>query len=113
MAKLDKSQQDSALKQLGDWFMVKANTQKPPAGWEENCSEAFAKQFLFKNFNQAFGFMTRAALLAESMNHHPEWFNVYNRVEVILTTHDAGGVSDLDVRMGLAMNQFYKQIMGI
>lgn len=68
--------------------------------------EGISRTFTFKNFNQAFGFMTRVALLAESMGHHPEWFNVYNRVEVTLTTHDADGVTDLDVRMAKAMEIF-------
>lgn len=54
------------------------------------------KEFRFKNFSEAFGFMTRVALIAEAMNHHPEWFNVYNRVVIDLTTHDVGGVSPLD-----------------
>ncbi len=54
------------------------------------------KEFQFDNFVSAFGFMTQLALVAESMNHHPEWFNVYNRVTIDLTTHDAGGISDLD-----------------
>ncbi|PIK53440.1 putative pterin-4-alpha-carbinolamine dehydratase isoform X2 [Apostichopus japonicus] len=61
--------------------------------------DAIQKQFMFKNFNQAFGFMTRVALLAEKMDHHPEWFNVYNKVDVTLSTHDVGGISDLDVKM--------------
>ena len=56
------------------------------------------KEFQFDNFISAFGFMTQLALVAESMNHHPEWFNVYNRVTIDLTTHDAGGISDLDFR---------------
>lgn len=76
-------------------------------GWQEASDrDALARTFTFKNFNQAFGFMTRSALLAEKMNHHPEWFNVYKTVEVTLTTHDAGGVTDLDVRMAKAMNRF-------
>ena len=54
------------------------------------------KEFQFDNFITAFGFMTQLALVAESLNHHPEWFNVYNRVTIDLTTHDAGGISDLD-----------------
>lgn len=58
--------------------------------------EAIARTFRFKDFNAAFGFMTRVALAAEKLDHHPEWFNVYNRVEVVLTTHDAGGVTELD-----------------
>ncbi|MDE0017658.1 MAG: 4a-hydroxytetrahydrobiopterin dehydratase [Candidatus Poribacteria bacterium] len=54
------------------------------------------KEFQFDNFISAFGFMTQLALVAESLNHHPEWFNVYNRVTIDLTTHDAGGISELD-----------------
>jgi 4a-hydroxytetrahydrobiopterin dehydratase len=76
-------------------------------GWQETDGRnAIAKTFTFKNFNQAFGFMTRAALLAEKMNHHPEWFNVYKTVEVTLSTHDAGGVTELDIRMAKAMDRY-------
>ncbi|WP_295707165.1 4a-hydroxytetrahydrobiopterin dehydratase [uncultured Brevundimonas sp.] len=60
---------------------------------------AITRSLRFADFNAAFGFMSRVALLAETMDHHPEWSNVYNRVEVLLTTHDAGGVTDKDVRM--------------
>lgn len=67
---------------------------------------AIEKTFKFKDFSEAWGFMSRAALLAEKMDHHPEWFNVYNRVEVTLTTHDADGVTALDVKMATAMNRF-------
>ena len=74
-------------------------------GWAEVSGRAaIARKFEFKNFNEAFGFMTRAALVAEKMDHHPEWFNVYNRVEVVLTTHDADGVSALDVEMAKFMD---------
>jgi 4a-hydroxytetrahydrobiopterin dehydratase len=62
------------------------------------------REFLFKDFNEAFGFMTRCALIAESLEHHPEWFNVYNRVEVKLTTHDAGGLTALDFTLAEAMD---------
>jgi len=65
---------------------------------------AIERTFLFKDFSEAFGFMTRAALLAEVQDHHPEWFNVYNRVQVTLTTHDAGGLSERDVKMATAMD---------
>ncbi|QZP07972.1 4a-hydroxytetrahydrobiopterin dehydratase [Caenibius sp. WL] len=69
---------------------------------------AIERTFLFKDFSQAFGFMTRAALLAEVQDHHPEWFNVYNRVQVTLTTHDAGGLSQRDVKMATAMDALLK-----
>ena len=76
-------------------------------GWSACADrEAISKKFVFKNFNQAFGFMSRVAMLSEKMDHHPEWFNVYNRVEVTLTTHDAGGVTDRDRRLARAMNAF-------
>ena len=61
--------------------------------------DAIEKSFQFKDFNQAWGFMSRVALVAEAMNHHPEWSNVYNRVEIVLTTHDCGGLSELDLRL--------------
>jgi 4a-hydroxytetrahydrobiopterin dehydratase len=63
------------------------------------------KQFRFDDFVQAFGFMTRVALVAEAMNHHPEWFNVWNRVDVDLTTHDAKGITELDVALAGRMNE--------
>jgi 4a-hydroxytetrahydrobiopterin dehydratase len=76
-------------------------------GWTEvSGRDAIAKKFMFKDFNQAFGFMTRAALAAEKMDHHPEWFNVYKTVDVTLATHDAGGVTELDVRLAEAMERF-------
>ncbi|XP_064536302.1 pterin-4-alpha-carbinolamine dehydratase isoform X2 [Drosophila montana] len=61
--------------------------------------DAIYKEFLLKDFNQAFSFMTGVALLAEKMNHHPEWFNVYNKLQVTLSTHDVGGLSNQDIRM--------------
>ena len=70
------------------------------AGWREVAGrDAIRKEFKFKDFNQAFGFMSRVALMAERMDHHPEWFNVYNRVEITLSTHDAGGLSERDVAL--------------
>ncbi len=66
--------------------------------------DAIQKTFKFKNFIEAFGWMGQMALVAEKMNHHPEWFNVYNRVEVTLTTHDAGGLSALDVKLADKMD---------
>jgi 4a-hydroxytetrahydrobiopterin dehydratase len=75
-------------------------------GWSEVAGrDAIARKFVFKDFNQAFGFMTRAALVAEKMDHHPEWFNVYKTVEVTLSTHDAGGVTELDIRLAEAMDK--------
>ena len=73
-------------------------------GQEVEGRDAIARTFTFKDFSAAFGWMTRAALLAEKMNHHPEWFNVWNRVEVTLSTHDAGGLSELDVKMAKRMD---------
>lgn len=73
---------------------------------EKGTRDAITRTFQFNTFSEAFGFMSRAALLAERLNHHPEWFNVYNRVDVTLSTHDAGGLTDLDVRMARAMDAF-------
>lgn len=66
--------------------------------------DAIGKTFRFKDFNAAFGWMTRVALAAEKLDHHPEWFNVYNRVEVVLATHDAEGVTELDVTLAGLMD---------
>lgn len=74
-------------------------------GWTEVAGRAaIAKTFVFKDFNEAFGFMCRAALFAEKHDHHPEWRNVYRTVEVVLSTHDAGGITALDVELARAMN---------
>ena len=67
--------------------------------------DAIAKTYQFSNFIAAFGWMTRAALQAEKLDHHPEWFNVYNRVEVVLSTHDAGGLTGLDIKLARAMDR--------
>jgi 4a-hydroxytetrahydrobiopterin dehydratase len=75
-------------------------------GWSEvQGRDAITRTFTFKDFNEAFGFMTRAALVAEKLDHHPEWFNVYDKVEVTLATHDAGGVTERDVALAEAMNR--------
>jgi 4a-hydroxytetrahydrobiopterin dehydratase len=66
--------------------------------------EHLKRRLVFADFNQAWGFMARVALLAEAQDHHPEWFNVYNRVEIALTTHDAGGLSARDVRLATAID---------
>jgi len=74
-------------------------------GWNAaDGRDAIEKTFEFKDFNEAFGFMTRVAIKADQMDHHPEWFNVYNRVEVTLATHDAGGVTDKDVTLASFMD---------
>ncbi len=91
-AKLTADARKSALARLSGWFEVSGR-------------DAIHKKFVFKDFNQAFGFMTRAALVAEKMDHHPEWFNVYKTVEVTLATHDAGGVTELDVKLAEAMDK--------
>lgn len=75
------------------------------SGWTaKEGRDAIKRTFTFKDFNEAWGFMARVALKAEQMNHHPEWFNVYNRVEVLLATHDADGVTALDVELAQFMN---------
>lgn len=76
-------------------------------GWTiDQGRPAIQKTFKFKDFNEAWGFMSRCALLAEQADHHPEWFNVYNRVDVTLTTHDSGGVTEKDITMAKAMDHF-------
>ena len=82
----------AALKNLTGWSAAEGR-------------DAITKTFKFKDFNAAFGFMTRTALAAEKLDHHPEWFNVYNRVEVLLATHDADGVTDLDVTLARIMDE--------
>lgn len=96
MAKMNKSQYlESFLKKNKGW--VKSKRRK-----------AIEKSFVFDDFNQAFGFMACVALKAEQMNHHPEWFNVYNKVNVVLTTHDAGGVTEKDVALATFMDKAAK-----
>lgn len=75
-------------------------------GWDyDPVRDAISKTFEFANFREAFGFMTQAALIAEKINHHPEWSNVYNKVDVTLTTHDADGLTDLDVKLAATMDK--------
>ncbi|MEO3387251.1 4a-hydroxytetrahydrobiopterin dehydratase [Mesorhizobium sp. CAU 1741] len=76
-------------------------------GWTlEDGGKALVKSFKFKSFSEAFAFMTRAALAAEKLDHHPEWFNVYNKVDIRLTTHDSDGVTELDVKLAGRMERF-------
>jgi 4a-hydroxytetrahydrobiopterin dehydratase len=96
MKKLDTNAKKSALKDLPQWREVQGR-------------DAIARKFEFRDFNEAFGFMARVALLAEKMDHHPEWFNVYRTVEVTLSTHDAGGVTENDIRMAKAMDEYAKR----
>jgi 4a-hydroxytetrahydrobiopterin dehydratase len=92
--KLEDEQRNEILKQLksNNWKLL-------------DNRDALSKTFLFTNFNQAFGFMTQVALLAEKLDHHPEWFNVYNKVEVVLSTHDLNGLSTYDIQMAQFMDQ--------
>ena len=76
------------------------------SGWSEvEGRDAISRKFTFKDFSEAFGFMARAAMMAEKLDHHPEWFNVYNKVEVTLATHEAGGVTERDVQLAQEMNR--------
>lgn len=80
------------------------------SGWSEVAGrDAISKTFVFKDFNQAFGFMTRVAFIAEKMDHHPEWSNVYKTVQVTLSTHDAGGLTEKDVKLAREMDSIAAQ----
>jgi 4a-hydroxytetrahydrobiopterin dehydratase len=84
---------------------------KDLTGWSEVAGrDAIARTFTFKDFSEAFGFMARVALVAEKSDHHPEWRNVYKTVEVVLTTHDADGVTKRDVDLAKAMNTIAGQL---
>ena len=74
--------------------------------------DAISRSFRFRDFNEAFGFMARVALLAEAQDHHPEWSNVWNRVDITLTTHDAGGLSARDVRLAAAIDGLLPETAG-
>jgi 4a-hydroxytetrahydrobiopterin dehydratase len=90
--KLSAEARKAALAKLSGWSEVKGR-------------DAITKTFVFADFNEAFGFMTRAALVAEKLNHHPEWLNVYKTVEVTLSTHDAGGLTERDITLAEAMDK--------
>lgn len=74
------------------------------AGWQQTDASTITRSYKFKNFVEAFGFMAQVAILAEKANHHPDWSNSYNRVEITLATHDAGGITQKDVELAQAIN---------
>jgi len=90
--RLNAAERTAAIKQVPQWKLA-----------EEK--DAISRQFKFRNFNQAFGFMTQVALQAEKLNHHPEWFNVYSTLDVKLTTHDVGGLTELDIKLAKFMDR--------
>ncbi len=96
MAKLEGQARKQALAELQQWRELPGR-------------DAIARKFTFADFNAAFGFMTRVALLAEKMDHHPEWSNVYRTVEVTLSTHDAGGITGKDIALARYMDAFAGQ----
>jgi 4a-hydroxytetrahydrobiopterin dehydratase len=89
----------AALKELPEWAETRER-------------EAITRTFTFKDFNEAFGFMCRVALVAEKRDHHPEWRNVYKTVEVVLATHDAGGVTARDIELARVMDDIAAQLIG-
>jgi 4a-hydroxytetrahydrobiopterin dehydratase len=91
ISQLTESERDAALAGLPGWAL-------------EEDGSAIVRQFAFRDFSEAFAFMTRVALLAESQDHHPEWSNTYNRVRILLTTHDAGGLSARDIKLARAID---------
>lgn len=92
MTLLQADELTEALAVLPDWMEISAR-------------KGIARRFKFKNFVEAFGFMSRVALLAEKANHHPEWSNVYNEVDIFLTTHDAGGLTQSDIDFALQIDK--------
>ncbi|RYD89280.1 MAG: 4a-hydroxytetrahydrobiopterin dehydratase [Sphingomonadales bacterium] len=90
IAQLTDEERAAALSQLAGWVLSRQG-------------KAIERKLVFGDFSEAFGFMTRVALVAEQHDHHPEWFNVYNRLEITLTTHDAGGLSQRDLAMAKAI----------
>ena len=93
MRPLSESERAELLPALEGWTLVEGR-------------DAIRKSFVFEDFSAAFAFMTRVALVAEKMNHHPEWFNVYRKVDVTLSTHDAGGLTRLDIELAQRMDRF-------
>lgn len=97
--KLDQQQIENALTKLNEG-------KDEDNVWQISSEGKLAKTFKFKNFIRAFGWMSQIAICAEKLNHHPEWFNVYNKVNVELTTHDVGGISELDFKLAEKMDLF-------
>ncbi len=95
--RLSETERRAALDELPDWALVEGR-------------EAITRTYRFGDFNAAFGFMTRVAMMAEKQDHHPEWFNVYNRIDVTLATHDAGGLTARDVALARFMDAVAAQI---
>lgn len=93
MEKLTSAKRDAFLSEHPEWRVLEQR-------------DAITRSFKFQDFNEAFAFMTRVALVAEKMNHHPEWFNVFNKIDVTLTTHDAGGVTENDIELAKVMERF-------
>ena len=91
VARLDLAERAAALRELPEWREAKGR-------------DAIERSFKFKDFTAAWGFMARVALLAEKQDHHPEWFNVWNRVDITLSTHDAGGLSQRDVKLAKSID---------
>eukprot|EP01135_Chromosphaera_perkinsii_P003495 Nk52_evm21s245 gene=Nk52_evmTU21s245 len=89
--KLSAEERETKLKEIDGWRVVEDR-------------DAIYKEYVFKDFNEAFGFMSRVALKADKMDHHPEWFNVYNRVNITLSTHDCGGLSVRDIELAKFIN---------
>jgi 4a-hydroxytetrahydrobiopterin dehydratase len=92
--KLAEHERNAALQELKNW--------QPASG-----RDAIQRSFKFKNFSEAWGFMNRVALLAETQDHHPEWSNVYNRVEILLSTHDCDGLSERDLKLARSIDQLF------
>jgi 4a-hydroxytetrahydrobiopterin dehydratase len=98
LRKLTPEEIASAMEQLDDW---------------QRDADKIVRKLRFRDFNQAFGVMTRIALIAEKWNHHPEWRNVYNQLDIVLSTHDVGGLSDLDMKMAAAINQIVLEALSL
>lgn len=98
-SRLDAAAAESAMAGLHGWALA-------------SDASSISRTFIFHNFSEAFGFMTRVALAAEKLDHHPEWFNVYKTVEVTLRTHDAGGLTDLDFDLAARMDRFARVLTG-